>query len=46
MVARDQVWRNMETLFTGYKLLVIRQIKSEDLTYNTLTIVNNTVLYS
>ena len=34
-----------ERLIKAYKLLVIRWIRSEGLTYNMLTIVKNTILY-
>ena len=38
--------RSKERLVKGYKLSVIRQIRSEDLMYNMVTIADNTVLYN
>ena len=37
---------NMESLVKGYKLSVIRWVRSEDPMYNMVTIVENTVLYN
>ena len=37
---------NRERLVKRYKLPFIRRIKSEDLMYNTVTILDNTVLYN
>ena len=45
-VARGWGGRNRERLVKRYKLPVTRRIRSEDLTYNMMIIVDNTVLYN
>ena len=44
MVARVWGWREMRCWSKGYRPLVIRQIRSEDLMYSRVIIVNDIVL--
>ena len=46
VVARVWGWREMNCWSKGYRLLVMRQIRSEDLMYSKVIIVNDIVLYT
>lgn len=45
-VARDLEWGDGEMWVKMYKPALIRGIHSEDLTYSTVTVVNNTALFT